>query len=71
MSKNNISSYAGKIKENHYYESDIVIRECFLRGARNILDAGGIDDWAIWKLRGMIAFLEVYEELEKEIKNKT
>ena len=61
---NTISSFWEKGKSQT--SPELVLREAYLRSARETLDNFGIDRYSVERLQGINSMLEAYLEIEEE-----
>lgn len=61
--KKHISSYYGNDSKT---DGELMIREAFLRTAKETLDCSGIEDYSIEQIRGGLMMLEKFKEIREE-----
>jgi hypothetical protein len=60
----NLSGYSFDGKPMN--QPELLIRECFLRMAKDALDSFGIETYSIEQIRGGVTMLEKYKEIIEE-----
>lgn len=50
-----------------YNSTSVIITEAFLRACRETLDSGGIDQYQMDRIKGMLDLLEQYTKIKEEL----